>query len=126
MLAYVPSHPAALPTLGFAEAMPFGDDSFAAALVSDAFHHFRDQDAAARELARVVRPGGCVLILEMDPRGWTRLVMAAERLFGEPGSFFHPAELSEFLSARGIVGECKVERGTSYSFLGIVHSPSHG
>ena len=43
---------------GDAHALPFPDGWFDALVCSDAFHHFRDQGAAAREFARVVRPGG--------------------------------------------------------------------
>lgn len=120
MLAHVPRHPALSAVSGTAESMPFADDTFDAALVSDAFHHFRDQDAATRELARVVRPGGGVLILEFSPMGWMRLVVAVERLVGEPGGFFTPLDLHAFLAERGIEGEWRTEAGASYSMLGIV------
>jgi ubiquinone/menaquinone biosynthesis C-methylase UbiE len=120
MLAHVPRHSALAAVRGAAEHMPFPDGAFDAALVSDAFHHFRDQDTAAREIARVVRPGGGVLILEMDPRGWTRLVVVGEHLLGEPGGFLSPLELRTFLAQRGIDGEWRAEAGASYSILGTV------
>jgi len=120
MLAYVPDHPALRATMGAAESMPYGDDSFDAVLVSDAFHHVRDQDRAVREMVRVVRPGGGVLMLELDPRGWMRALVLAERLVGEPATFFEPEHLCTFLAARGLRGECRGERGVSYSFLGTV------
>jgi ubiquinone/menaquinone biosynthesis C-methylase UbiE len=118
MLAHVPRHRAVSPVLGSVEHMPFPADAFDAVLVSDAFHHVRDQDAAVLEIARVVRAGGGVLILEMDPRGWTRLLVLGERLVGEPGAFFTPDALCAFMAARGIPGECRPEAGVSYSFLG--------
>jgi len=121
MLAHVPRHPALTAVYGAAEDMPFPDAAFDAALVSDAFHHFRDQDAAAREIARVVRLGGGVLVLEMDPNGWTRVVVAAERLLGEPGRFFAPVELRAFLAQRRIEGRWQAEAGASYSILGTVN-----
>lgn len=120
MLAYVPDHPALHATLGAAESMPYADDAFDAVLVSDAFHHFHDQDRAVSEIVRVVRPGGGVLMLELDPSGWMRALVLAERLLGEPASFFEPAHLCTFLAARGLGGECRTERGVSYSFLGTV------
>jgi ubiquinone/menaquinone biosynthesis C-methylase UbiE len=122
MLAHVPRHPALAAVSGAAEHMPFPDAAFDAVLISDAFHHFRHQDAAVGEIARVVRLGGGVLVLEMDPRGLTRLLVAGERLMGEPGSFFTPVALCDFLAARGIRGECRAEAGVSYSFLGAVET----
>ena len=88
-----------------AEALPFPDGFFDAVLCSDAFHHFRDQDAAVREMRRTVRPGGGVVILEMDRSGWGRLLSALERLLGEPATFRTPVELTELLAAHGIVGD---------------------
>lgn len=120
MLAYVPDHPALRATVGAAERMPYVDNAFDAVLVSDAFHHFRDQDRAVREIVRVVRPGGGVLMLELDPTGWMRAVVLAERLLGEPATFFEPGRMCAFLAARGLHGECRAERGASYSFLGTV------
>ena len=120
MLAYVPDHPALRATAGTAENMPYRDGAFDAALISDAFHHFRDQDRAVREIVRVVRPGGGVLMLELDPTGLMRALVLAERLLGEPATFFKPDRLCTFLAARRLNGECRAERGASYSFLGTV------
>jgi SAM-dependent methyltransferase len=47
---------------GTAEAIPLGDASVDAIAVAEAFHWF-DADAAAREMARVLRPGGGVAVL---------------------------------------------------------------
>jgi demethylmenaquinone methyltransferase/2-methoxy-6-polyprenyl-1,4-benzoquinol methylase len=121
MLRYVPEAPRIHTVLGSAEAMPFEDDTADAVLVSDAFHHFRDQPAAAAEFARVVRPGGGVIVLELDPRPWfMRLIVVAEKLLGEPGAFFTPGEMCEFFSSQGIDGECEAIRGPSYRFTGTV------
>jgi SAM-dependent methyltransferase len=46
---------------GSAEAVPLPDTSVDAAFVAEAFHWF-DSHAAVRELARVLRPGGTVLV----------------------------------------------------------------
>ena len=69
MLRYVPADGPVRAVLGAAEAMPFPDDEFDCVVVTDAFHHFRDQPAAVREFARVVKPGGGVLVVELDPSG---------------------------------------------------------
>ena len=65
MLRHVSSHPLVSVREGVAEAIPFPAGHFDALLCSDAFHHFSDQDVAVHEMARVVRPGGGVLVLAL-------------------------------------------------------------
>jgi len=121
MLDHVPAAERVRAVNGTAEAMPFPDDSFDALLVTDAFHHFRDQAGAVREFARVVRPGGRVLVLELDPSGVAmRLIAFGEKLLGEPAAFMTPDQMCAFMRENGIVGECATEQGTSYRFLGVV------
>lgn len=124
MLAYVPESPHLEPVLGTAETMPFDSDVFDAVVVSDAFHHFRDQHSAAREMQRVVHCGGAILVMEYDPSGWMRPVVWGEKLLGEPGAFFTPAEMCAFFAERGIDGECARTRWASYRFLGTVRPKS--
>src|SRR5436305_8076009 len=54
------AHPGVRYVEGSAEVLPLADGSQAAALLSNVIQHFRDRDAAAREVARVLRPGGLV------------------------------------------------------------------
>lgn len=53
-------HPGVDVQLGRAEEIPCPDDRFDAALAQLVFHFVSDPDAAASEMARVVRPGGLV------------------------------------------------------------------
>jgi ubiquinone/menaquinone biosynthesis C-methylase UbiE len=53
--------------LGTAEALPLRDGSVDVAWVSTALHHFADVDLAVRELARVLGPGGRVLVRTYAP-----------------------------------------------------------
>jgi len=121
MLRYVPGDSPVQAIQGTAEAMPFHDHSFDGLIVTDAFHHFRDQPGAVREFARVVRPGGLVVVVELDPRGFVMgAIVAGERLLGEPGAFFEPDELCAFMAEHGIAGTCERLRGVSYRYSGIV------
>ena len=47
---------------GDAEALPFADGAFTAVLCTTSFHHYPDPAAAAREMARVLEPGGRLAI----------------------------------------------------------------
>lgn len=120
MLAHIPAEGPVHAVLGTAERMPFPDDEFDALIVTDAFHHFRDQPGAVAEFARVVRPGGGVLVVELDPRGWMRAIVFGERLLGEPGAFLEPEAMCAFMETNGIKGSCHRMRGVTYRFCGRV------
>lgn len=122
MLQRVPAHPLVSVCLTAVESLPFPAGYLDGAFSCDAFHHFRDQGRAARELARVVRPGGGVLILDAQPTGLNRGVNAVERLLGEPGAMRSCAEIEALMSAQGINGTATITRGSRYAFLGSVRT----
>ena len=62
-------HPWADVRHGFAEALPFEDDAFDAALASLVVHFMTDAAAGAREMVRVTRPGGVVAACVWDFAG---------------------------------------------------------
>lgn len=54
-----------------AESLPFSDDVFDAAFVAFGVRNFEDLDAGLSEIARVVRPGGALVVLEFShPRAF--------------------------------------------------------
>jgi ubiquinone/menaquinone biosynthesis C-methylase UbiE len=66
--------------VGDAASLPFPDESFDAVLCRFGFMFFPDMDAAATELARVIRPGGRVsaaVWAEPDNNPWATLVAGA-------------------------------------------------
>ncbi len=87
MLRRVAADPRVSVRLASAAALPFPTAYFDGLFCCDAWHHFRDQDAAAREMARVVRPGGGVLILDAEATGPNKGVAVVERMLGEPAGF---------------------------------------
>src|SRR5690606_33215866 len=99
---------------GRAEALPFGDHEFDAALAQLVFHFVSEPEAAALELQRVVRPGGRVALCVWDFEGGMELFHAfwgavlaldadapnelRDLRFGRPGA------LSALLDGAGFVG----------------------
>ena len=105
---------------GDAGRLPVGDDAVDAAVVVDALHHLPDPAAGLPEAARVVRPGGVVVVQEFHPRGLRgRSLVAAERLVGFDSTFWTPAELCESLAAAGFDARI-VRDGFEYVVVGRI------
>jgi demethylmenaquinone methyltransferase/2-methoxy-6-polyprenyl-1,4-benzoquinol methylase len=104
-------------------ALPFDDASFDAATVGFGARNFSDLSRGVREMARVVRPGGRVVILEITtPQRpplstffglwFDRIVPALGRVAGDPDAYTYlpnsvkrfpgPAELAGVMSESGL------------------------
>jgi ubiquinone/menaquinone biosynthesis C-methylase UbiE len=88
-----------VPTQGDARALPYGDDAVDGAYLVTVLGEIPDQKAALRELARVVRPGGRVVVGEVigDPhwvapgalrRRAEAVGLRFERRIGSPLGYF--------------------------------------
>jgi ubiquinone/menaquinone biosynthesis C-methylase UbiE len=94
---------------GEAEHIPFGNGAFDRVIAVDAFHHLRDQQLAARELLRVLAPGGRLVIEEPDvARFAVKLVAVAEKLALMRSHFLRLEVLCSRFEAVG--GRARVER----------------
>ena len=100
--------------------LPVGDDAVDAVTVVDALHHVRDQRALVREAARVVAPGGVVVVADFDPttlRG--RALVGLEAAIGFDSVFTTPDDLARVLEREGLTGRV-VSPGFGYVVAGRV------
>jgi ubiquinone/menaquinone biosynthesis C-methylase UbiE len=59
-----------------AEELPLDDESVDAAVAVDVLHHLLDPRAALAEVARILRPGGRLVVLDSNPRFPVTLLIA--------------------------------------------------
>jgi SAM-dependent methyltransferase len=63
--------------IGTGDHLPFGDDRFHLVFIKSALHLVPDPDAALREMQRVLKPGGRLIVLDYNRRTQRRLAAAA-------------------------------------------------
>lgn len=93
-------------------ALPYPDDTFDAATVGFGARNFSDLDRGLREMARVVRPGGRVVVLEITTPArpplstffslwFDRVVPLVGRLAGDPDAYSYlPNSVKRFPAPR--------------------------
>ncbi len=85
-----------------AEQLPFASNSIPRILIVDAFHHFARQELAARELVRVLQPGGRLVIEEPDLRTRsTRIIAILEKIALMQTHFMEPPAMAALFEAQG-------------------------
>lgn len=96
--------------VGAAEALPFPEAWFHVAATSISMHHWADPDAGLRELHRVLRPAGRLLVADMAPRGRGR-VLAFLTGLGRHPTLWTAERLGEALRQAGFVRIRMLRRG---------------
>lgn len=86
-----------------AQRLPIADDAVDVATCTESFHWYADQQAAAHELARVVRPGGRVLIASIATvTGFAdEAIQRATALAGRPVRAIPKRQLRRLLESAG-------------------------
>lgn len=95
-----------------AEALPLASGTFARVLILDALHHMEERRGALAECARVLRPGGRLVLFEPDPEHWFgRLVRVGEGLARMGSHFATGEELASMAEACGLTPTFVRRRG---------------
>jgi ubiquinone/menaquinone biosynthesis C-methylase UbiE len=85
--------PAATFYVASAEALPLADASVDLVTSTLSFHHWHDQAAGLREIARVLGPGGRFILVDVSAPAWLA------RLFGNPRARNRPQRQALFAQA---------------------------
>ena len=84
------------------EKLPFADKLFDRVLVVDALHHFYDQREAIKDLLRVLKPGGRLVIEEPDlNHNGVKLLALAEKLLLMRSHFYTPQTIRDMIESNG-------------------------
>lgn len=81
------------------ESLPFPNNSFERVIMVDALHHVIDHSQTAREMYRVLRPGGRIVIEEPDIRSfYVKMIAVAEKLLLMRSHFLPPQKIVDLFS----------------------------
>lgn len=87
--------PTLKPVCSHSESLPFADGFFERVIMVDALHHVIDQPASAKEMLRVLKPGGRIIIEEPDINTFAvKLIALAEKLLLMRSHFLSPVKIA--------------------------------
>ena len=104
--------------------LPFDAESVDAVTIVDALHHFGSPDETIAEIARILRPGGVLVIREIDPTTLVgRFTEAFEHRYGFDSTFFAPDELGRRVADAGLDAKFR-SNGFQYTVVGCAPQES--
>jgi len=96
MLSFAASKPGLQTAAAYSEHLPFSDSSFDRIVMVDAMHHVVHQADTARELFRLLKPGGRIVIEEPDIRAFgVKLIALGEKLLLMRSHFLAPEQIAK-------------------------------
>ncbi|MBW2494397.1 MAG: class I SAM-dependent methyltransferase [Deltaproteobacteria bacterium] len=104
---------------GNAFQLPFADATFDKVICSEVMEHVHDYRAAARELARVTKPGGCLAVTIPTATSESLYLRVGDDYFESPGGhirIFRPRQLALGLAEAGLAT-------TGVGFAHALHTP---
>lgn len=104
------------PVCGGSESLPFADESFERVIMVDALHHVINHAESAREMFRVLKTGGVLVIEEPDIRTFgVKLIALAEKLLLMRSHFLAPDKIEKLFD----MGEKRIraEDGTAWVII---------
>ena len=104
------------PVCGGSESLPFAGNSFERIIMVDALHHVTSQAESAREMFRLLKPGGLLVIEEPDIRTFgVKLIAIAEKMLLMRSHFLAPDEIVKlFASITSGEKNIRTEDGTAW------------
>ena len=106
---------------GDAERLPFADGAFDVVLCCDSFHHYPNPRAVLAQFARVLQPGGILLLGECTAPAGVRAVTNLLLPLSREGDvrIYSARELAELLSTAFHGAECRRAGPTALVAWGV-------
>lgn len=97
------------------EYLPFLDGTFDNIIMVDALHHVCDHEMTAKELWRVIKAGGRIVIEEPDIRKFgVKLIAIAEKIALMRSQFINPMRIAKLFSATNARSDIYTDGGNSW------------
>ena len=97
------------------ESLPFPNESFERVIMVDALHHVIDQRHTAREMYRVLKPGGRIVIEEPDIRKYAvKMIAVAEKMLLMRSHFLSPQKIVELFSFNSAKASIHATEGNAW------------
>lgn len=85
------------------EQLPFPDKYFSRIIMVDALHHVKDQSLTIKEMCRVIRRDGLILIEEPDiSKSSIKVLAIMEKIMLMRSHFLSPTEIASIFAANGL------------------------